>query len=99
MFHCKFSGCIYVSENVSHFIKHIKLHSNTPNYHDQCGVPDCTLMYNFLPASTILISSTLTTVHALCSLFRGIVILKLAFYWIPPLTPLLKGKFHSKMRI
>lgn len=45
MFHCKFSGCIYVSDNVSHFIKHIKLHSNTPNYYYQCGVPDCTRKY------------------------------------------------------
>ncbi|XP_040888967.1 uncharacterized protein LOC121178736 isoform X2 [Toxotes jaculatrix] len=45
MFHCKFSGCVYVSDNVSHFIKHIKLHSNTHNYRYKCGAPDCTQMY------------------------------------------------------
>ncbi|KAF3837959.1 hypothetical protein F7725_009727 [Dissostichus mawsoni] len=45
MFHCKFSTCEHVFENVIQFIQHIKLHSNAPNYRYQCGVPDCTLMY------------------------------------------------------
>lgn len=45
MFHCKFSTCEHVFENVIQFFQHIKLHSNAPNYHYQCGVPDCTQMY------------------------------------------------------
>ena len=36
--------CEHVSETVFQFI-HTKLHSNTPYYHYQCGVPDYTRMY------------------------------------------------------
>ena len=45
MFHCKFNMCEHVSETVVQFIQHTKLHSNTPHYHYQCGVPDCTRLY------------------------------------------------------
>ena len=37
--------CEHVSETVVQFIQHTKLHSNTPHYHYQCGVPDCTRLY------------------------------------------------------
>lgn len=46
MFHCKFSQCEHVSETVVQFIQHTKLHSNTPNYRYQCGISQCTRMYN-----------------------------------------------------
>ena len=37
--------CEDVSETVNQFNQHTKLHCNTPNYHYQCGVPDCNRMY------------------------------------------------------
>ena len=37
--------CEDVSETVNQFIQHTKLHSNTPNYQYQCGVPDCNRIY------------------------------------------------------
>lgn len=45
MFHCKLNLCEHVSETVVQFIQHTKLHSNTPYYQYQCGVPDCPQTY------------------------------------------------------
>lgn len=45
MFHCKFNLCEHVSETVVQFTQHTKLHSNSPYYQYQCGVPDCPRMY------------------------------------------------------
>lgn len=45
MFNCKFVSCEHVSENVCNYVQHTKLHSNAPNYHYQCGVPNCSRRY------------------------------------------------------
>ena len=45
--------CEDVSETLNQFIQHTKLHSNTPNYQYQCGVPDCNRMYRKVTVLTM----------------------------------------------